>query len=303
MQRYNSYSKYLLKTFGCKVNKISLDLGFTCPNRDGSKAIGGCIYCNNDTFVPPYARSRYTLDQQMTNGMKYLKARFKAKKFIAYFQAYTNTYSSVQELEDLYRQALDYEDVIGLAIGTRSDCIDEEKLDMIERLAEEVYVSLEYGIESIYDKTLDYMNRGHDYDSVLKAIELSKGRGLHLGVHIIVGFPTETEEQMLAMAKEVSGLGIDVLKVHNLHIVKNTPLARMYAQNPFHLFSYEEYLAFITKFIERVSPDVVIERLFTDTPHQLLIAPVWPKNHLEVLRGIDAELLKQDTYQGKFYSS
>lgn len=303
MQRYNSYSRYLLETFGCKVNKISLDLGFTCPNRDGSKAIGGCIYCNNDTFVPPYARSRYTLDQQMTNGMKYLRARFKAKKFIVYFQDYTNTYSTVKELEDLYRQALGYEDVIGLAIGTRSDCIDEEKLDMIERLSEEVYVSLEYGIESIYDKTLDYMNRGHDYESVLKAIELSKGRGLHLGVHIIVGFPTETEEQMLAMANEVSGLGIDVLKVHNLHVVKNTPLARMYAENPFHLFSYEEYLSFITRFIERVSPDVVIERLFTDTPHQLLIAPIWPKNHLEVLRGIDAELLKQDTYQGKFYSS
>lgn len=282
---------------------MSLDLGFTCPNRDGKLAIGGCIYCNNDSFVPPYARSRFTLEEQITGGMKYLKNRFKAKKFIAYFQAYTNTYSSVGELEDFYRQALSYPDVIGLAIGTRSDCIDEEKLDMIQRLAEDVYVSLEYGIESIYDKTLQFMNRGHDYDSVVKAIDLSKGRGLHLGVHIIVGFPTETEDEMLAMAGEVSGLGIDVLKIHNLHIVKNTPLARMYSQKPFYLFNYEQYLSFISRFIERLSPEIVLERLFTDTPRDLLIAPLWTKNHVEILRGIDSELLRRNTYQGKFFNS
>lgn len=302
MQRYNTYSKYLLNRFGSKVNKISLDLGFTCPNRDGFKAIGGCIYCNNDTFVPPYARSRFSMDEQMTNGMRYLKARFKAKKFIVYFQAYTNTYSDTKELERLYKRALDYEDVVGLAIATRSDCIDEEKLDMIQRLSEEVYVSLEYGIESIYDKTLSYMNRGHDYESVLKAIELSKGRSLHLGAHIILGFPTETRQEMLAMADEVSRLGIDVVKVHNLHVVINTPLARMYDRNPFYLFSYEDYLELITEFIERLSPEIIIERLFTDTPHKLLIAPVWPKNHLEVLRGIDAHLLKNNAYQGRLYT-
>lgn len=303
MQRYQTYSSYLSGRFGCKVNKVSLDLGFTCPNRDGKLAIGGCIYCNNDSFVPPYARSRFTLEEQITGGMKYLKNRFKAKKFIAYFQAYTNTYSSVGELEDLYRQALSYPDVIGLAIGTRSDCIDEEKLDMIQRLAEDVYVSLEYGIESIYDKTLQFMNRGHDYDSVVKAIDLSKGRGLHLGVHIIVGFPTETEDEMLAMAGEVSGLGIDVLKIHNLHIVKNTPIARMYSQKPFYLFNYEQYLSFISRFIERLSPEIVLERLFTDTPRDLLIAPLWTKNHVEILRGIDSELLRRNTYQGKFFNS
>lgn len=303
MQRYKKYSSYLTARFGCKVNKVSLDLGFTCPNRDGSLAVGGCIYCNNDSFVPPYARSRYTLDNQITSGMRYLKARFKAKKFIAYFQAYTNTYSDVDELENLYRQALSYEDVVGLAIGTRSDCIDEEKLDMMERLAKDVYVSLEYGIESTYDKTLKFMNRGHDYESVVNAIDLSKGRGLHLGAHIIVGFPTETEDEMLAMAKEVSGLGIDVLKIHNLHIVRNTPLARMYSEKPFYLFDYEEYLSFITRFIERLSPELVLERLFTDTPRDLLIAPVWTKNHIEVLRGIDSELIKRDTYQGKFFDT
>lgn len=276
-------------------------MGFTCPNRDGNLAIGGCVYCNNDSFVPPYARARFSMDQQITNGMNYLKKRFKAEKFIVYFQSYTNTYDSVEKLEEMYRNALKYEDVIGIAVGTRSDCIDEEKISMFEELAKDYYVSLEFGIESIYDKTLEFMNRGHDYQSVLDAIEMSKGRGFEIGAHIIVGMPTETREEMLAMAGEVSSLGIDVFKVHNLHIVRNTPLARMYRKEPFSLFNFEEYIDFIIEFLERLSPDMVIERLFTDTPHQLLIAPDWGKSHLQILQAIEAELERKDTYQGRLY--
>jgi len=301
MQRYNTYRPYIKEKLGYRVNKLSVDMGFTCPNRDGNLAVGGCVYCNNDSFVPPYARARYSMDQQISNGMTYLKNRFKAEKFIIYFQSYTNTYDSVEKLERMYRDALSYDDVIGLAVGTRSDCVDEEKLAMFKELANETYVCVEYGIESIYDKTLDYMNRGHNYQSVLDAIEMSKGRGFEIGAHIIVGMPTETREEMLLMADEVSSLGIDVFKVHNLHIVRNTPLARMYREKPFELFTFEEYVTFIVDFLERLSPDMIIERLFTDTPHQLLVAPDWGKSHLQILQAIDAELEKRDTYQGRLY--
>jgi radical SAM protein (TIGR01212 family) len=300
-RRYNNYNSYLKEKFGCRVHKVSVDVGFTCPNRDGNVAIGGCIYCNNDSFVPSYAKSRVSLQDQIRTGMEYLKKRFKAEKFIIYFQAYTNTYDKIEKLEKLYREALDNENVVGLAIGTRSDCVDKEKIKLFEDLAKDWFVSIEYGIESIYDKTLEYMNRGHNYKSIIDAIRITKERGIHIGAHIIVGFPTEAKEEMLQMADEVSRLNIDFLKVHNLHIVKNTPLARMYAKDPFHLFNYQEYLDFITCFLERLAPNIVIERLFTDTPQDLLIAPRWNKTHTEILRGIDMELERRDTYQGRLF--
>ncbi len=300
-ERYRNYRTYINEMFGERVNKLSVDMGFTCPNRDGSIAQGGCVYCNNDSFVPPYARVRHTMRDQIENGMEYLKKRFKARKFIIYFQAYTNTYADVAELEQMYREALSYPDVVGIAVGTRSDCIDEEKLGMFERLARECYVTVEYGIESIYDETLKFMNRGHDYKSVVDAIELTKGRGIEIGAHIIVGMPTETKEQMLAMADEVSTLGLDTFKVHNLHIVKNTQLERMYRAEPFQMFGFEEYIEFIVTFLERLAPDLVVERLFTDTPYELLVAPVWEKSHLQVLQGIEAELKRRGTYQGALY--
>ena len=299
--RYNSYHQYLREKFGERVHKVSIDMGFTCPNRDGSIAQGGCIYCNNDSFVPPYARSRYSMDFQIKHGIEYLKNRYKAQKFIIYFQAYTSTYGDAKELDRMYKEALKYEGVVGLAVGTRSDCIDEEKIEIFERLAKDYYVTIEYGIESIYDKTLKFMNRGHNYQSVIDAIELTKGRGIDIGTHIIVGMPTETEKQMLAMADEVSKLGINTFKIHNLHIIKNTQLERIYKDNPFHLFTYDEYLEFIVEFIERLSPDIFLERLFTDTPQQLLVAPRWTQRHNEIIFGIRKRLEILNTYQGKNY--
>jgi radical SAM protein (TIGR01212 family) len=301
-RRYNAYSNFLKQMFGCRVHKVSIDMGFTCPNRDGTIAQGGCVYCNNDTFVPPYARPRFSMQDQIENGMRYLKKRFRAEKFIIYFQAYTNTYDTIEKLEKLYRESLGYDDVVGIAVGTRSDCIDERKLELFEALAEECFVSVEYGIESIYDKTLRFMNRGHDYQSVIDAIELTKGRGVHIGAHIILGMPTETEDEMLRMAEEVSKLGIDTLKIHNLHVVKNTPLAKIYKNSPFHLFSYHEYIDLITSFLERISPDLVIERLFTDTPEDLLIAPVWNKTHNAIMRAIEEALEWKNTYQGRLFN-
>lgn len=301
-KRYNSYNSYLKRKFGCRVHKVSVDMGFTCPNRDGTVARGGCIYCNNESFVPPYARSRFSMDYQIKTGMEYLKKRFKAEKFIIYFQAYTNTYDEVGRLERLYSEALKYDNVVGIAVGTRSDCIDEEKFNLFEGLAKDFFVTLEYGIESIYDKTLNFMNRGHNYQSVVDAIHLTKQRGIAVGIHIIVGFPTETLDEMLLMADEVSRLNIDFIKVHNLHIVKNTPLARIYAEEPFYLFSYEEYIDFISRFIERLSPKIIVERLLTDTPRDLLIAPVWNKTHNQFMNGIEDELERRCTYQGKSFN-
>lgn len=301
-RRYNAYSNFLKEKFGCRVHKVSVDMGFTCPNRDGSVAQGGCVYCNNDAFVPPYARARFPMHEQIENGMRYLKKRFNAQKFIIYFQAYTNTYNKIEKLEKLYREALGYENVVGIAVGTRSDCVDATKIDLFEALADECFVSVEYGIESVYDRTLRFMNRGHDYQSVVDAIELTKRRGVHIGAHIILGMPTETEEEMLQMAEEVSRLGIDSLKIHNLHIVKNTPLAEIYKNSPFHLFSYCEYVELITSFLERISPDLVIERLFADTPADLLIAPVWNKTHNAIMRGIEEALERNKTYQGRLFN-
>lgn len=302
MKRYNSYNNYLKEKFGCRVHKVSVDLGFTCPNRDGSVAQGGCVYCNNDSFVPPYARSRFSMQDQIKNGIAYLKERFKAKKFIVYFQAYTNTYDRVDRLEKLYREAIGYDDVIGIAVGTRSDCIDEEKIQMLEGLGKECFVSVEYGIESIYDKSLIFMNRGHNYQSVLDVLRITKNRNIHVGAHIILGMPTETEVEMLQMSTELSRLDIDSIKIHNLHIVRNTPLARIFQNAPFHLFTYDEYLDLIVNFLEHLSPRIVVERLFTDTPKDLLIAPIWNKSHDEVLRGIEEDLAKRNTYQGRLFN-
>ncbi|HWP91080.1 MAG TPA: TIGR01212 family radical SAM protein [Thermodesulfobacteriota bacterium] len=300
-RRYNSYSNYLKERFGCRVQKVSVDMGFTCPNRDGKVARGGCIYCNNESFVPPYARSRFSMDYQIETGMEYLRRRFKAQKFIIYFQAYTNTYTSVDRLEKLYCEALKHDDVVGLTIGTRSDCIDREKIELLENLARDFFITLEYGIESVYDKSLRFMNRGHDYQSVIDAIGLTKDRGIYIGAHIILGLPTESEDEMIRTAGEVSKLDIDFIKIHNLHIIKNTALAGMYSKRPFRLFSYEEYLDFISRFLERLSPQIVVERLFTDTPKDLLIAPLWNKSHNDIMRGIEMELEKRDTYQGRLF--
>lgn len=300
-RRFNSYGAYLKERFGSRVAKLSVDAGFTCPTRDGSLSRGGCIYCNNESFVPPYARVRYSLRSQVLTGMEFLKKRYGVDKFIIYFQAYTNTYGDVEMLEELWRSALKFDGVVGISIGTRSDCVDEEKIRVMERIAKSTYFTVEYGIESIYDKTLSFANRGHDYASVVSAISMTRGKGINIGAHLIVGFPTETIDEMLYMATEVSRLGIDYLKVHNLHVVKNTPLEKLYRESPFKLFSYDEYVGFVVEFLERLSPQIVVERLFTDTPGDLLVAPRWGMTHSEILRGIERELERRDTYQGRLY--
>ncbi|MGQ9630035.1 MAG: TIGR01212 family radical SAM protein [bacterium] len=301
-RRYNSYSQYLRKIFGCRVHKVVVHGGFTCPNRDGTLGTGGCIYCNNAAFTPAYCDPSLPISEQVRRGIERLKKRYKAQKFIVYFQPYTNTYAPVERLESLYREALSHEDAVGLAIGTRSDCVEDEKLDLLEELARTHFVTLEYGVESIRDETLRFIRRGHNTQTTLDAISRTKGRGIRICAHIILGFPTETREDILKMADAISHWGIDFLKIHNLQVVRDTPLADIFARKPFPLPSYGEYIDLVCCFLERLSPSIVVERFFAEAPSNLLIAPQWEKRGSEILRDIEAELERRETYQGKLFS-
>ena len=298
-QRYNSFGSYIREKFGTKVYKVNVDAGFTCPNRDGTLGTTGCIYCNNDSFRPNSCKPNLSISEQIKNGITHIGKRYKAEKFLVYFQPYTNTYAPVEELERLYKEALVEPSVIGLAIGTRPDAVDDEKIRLLEELAKRYFIIVEYGMQSIYDRTLEFINRGHDYKTFLKALDMTKDRGIYSGAHVIVGFPTESKEEMLFMADEISHTPIDFLKIHQLQVIKDTPLEIMYRENPFHVFDYEEYLEFVTEFIGRLSPKIVLQRLFATAPDAILIAPRWDKSRQEILRDIEKRLELKDIYQGK----
>ncbi|MBM4137361.1 MAG: TIGR01212 family radical SAM protein [Nitrospira sp.] len=299
VRRYNSFGSYIKKLFGTTVYKVNVDAGFTCPNRDGTLSTSGCIYCNNDSFRPISCKPTLSLREQIHNGIAHIRKRYKAEKFLVYFQPYTNTYAPVDELEHLYREALSEPSVTGLAIGTRPDTVDKEKIALLESLAEQYFILVEYGMQSMYDKTLEFINRGHDYHTFLTALDMTKNRGIFIGAHIIVGFPTETKEEIILMADEISHLPLEFLKIHQLQVIKDTPLEMMYRENPFHVFEYEEYLDFVIEFIERLSPRIVLQRLFATAPDSILIAPRWGKSRQEILRDIEKRLELKDTYQGK----
>jgi radical SAM protein (TIGR01212 family) len=298
-RRYTSFGAYMRKRFGATVYKVNVDAGFTCPNRDGTVGVSGCIYCNNDSFRPSSCRPTLTVSEQVLNGITYVRKRYKSEKFLVYFQPYTNTYAPVDELERLYREALSDASVIGLAIGTRPDAVDAEKIALIQSLAEKYFILVEYGMQSMYDKSLEFINRGHDYNTFLKALEMTRNRGIFIGAHIIVGFPTETRDEMLAMADELSYLPIEFLKIHQLQVIKETPLEILYKENPFHVFAYDEYLDFVIDFIERLSSNITLQRLFATAPDAILIAPQWGKSRQEILRDIERRFEVRDTYQGK----
>ncbi len=298
-RRYNAFGQYMKALYGEPVYKVNVDAGFTCPNRDGTVATGGCIYCNNDSFRPAACTSSLSLREQIENGIPYLRSRYGAEKFIVYFQPYTNTHASVDILERLYRDALDNPGVVGLAIGTRPDCVDEEKIALLERLARDHFILVEYGLQSIHDKTLAFINRGHDYASFQKALALTAGKGIRVGAHIILGFPTETRNEMLGMAEELSCLPLEFLKIHQLQVVKDTALADYFKEKPFPTFGYHEYIELLADFLERLSPHIVIQRLFAAAPDDILIAPVWDKTRSQLLNDLDACLEKRGSNQGK----
>ncbi|MCB0833809.1 MAG: TIGR01212 family radical SAM protein [Bacteroidetes bacterium] len=304
--RIYTYNQYLQARFGQRVQSVTIDAGFTCPNRDGTVASGGCTYCSNDSFSPAshtyrpkvYIKPTTPVSKQIDDQIGFLGRRYGTDKFIAYFQAFSNTYAPVDQLEALYAEALANPSIIGLTVGTRPDCVEEEKLDLFERLARTHYVSLEYGCESIYDTTLKWANRGHDFACFVDAVERTSARGLTVGAHYMLGFPTETRTEMLAAAEKLSSLPISFLKLHNLHIVDKTVLARQYAAEPFSIFRLEEYVNLVADFLERLRPDICIQRLHAETPAPLRIAPAWSTTGQEMQQLVQKELEKRNTHQG-----
>ena len=299
--RYNAYGAFLKEKFGCRVYKVIVDGGFTCPNRDGTVAVGGCTYCNNDSFRPEAVSRLKPIREQVKNGIDYLRRRYRARKFVVYFQPFTNTYAPLETLVPMYEAALDHPEVVGLSIGTRPDCVDDTKLAWFEELSRSRFVTLEYGLESIYDRTLARINRGHDFDCWLNAIQRTRNRGIYLCTHLILGFPWESRAEMLAMAPVVSDSGIDFLKLHHLHIVRHTALGREYQNQPFRLLAYREYLDLLVEFLEVLNPAIRLERLFGLAPEDQLLGPHWGKTKAEIQYEIERTLAGRDTYQGRLY--
>jgi len=301
-RRFNSYTEYFKTIFGERVQKISLDAGFTCPNRDGSKGLGGCAYCNNNSFSPSYCKPDKPIALQIEEGIEFHKVRYRrADKFLAYFQAYSNTYKDIESLKAIYNTAKQ-QGIVGFVIGTRPDCVDDEKLDYFAELAKDYYVIIEYGIESCYDKTLTRVNRGHDFATTVSAIKKTAERGINVGGHLIFGLPGETKEDMLRQADIISELPLNTIKFHQLQIIKGTRFEKEYRENPdnFSLFEMSEYLDFIVRFIEHLHPSIVIERFASESPPRLVVAPEWGLiRYDEVLRLIEKKMEQRDTWQGK----
>jgi uncharacterized protein len=297
--RYSAYGRFLKETFGCRVYKVSVDGGFNCPNRDGTLGSGGCTYCNNLSFRPASADRRRSISEQVDDGIGYLKKRYGAEKFIVYFQPYTNTHAPLEVLIPLYQAALSHKDIVGLSVGTRPDCVDEEKIAWFESLARTRFVVLEYGLQSIYDRTLERINRGHDFQCWLDAMSRSRDRGIWLGTHLILGFPWETREEMLKAAEVISDKGVNFLKLHHLHIVRDTEMGIDYQRHPFPLLELADYADLVVDFLERLNPEIWIERLFGSAPEKHLIGPVWGRGKGEIRHHIERRLAERNTYQGR----
>src|SRR5215813_6728460 len=298
-KRYNSYNRLLKDTFDARVYKIGLRLDFTCPNRDGTVAVGGCIYCNNASFSP--GNRRLSVTEQLQQGKRFLRQRYGAQKFIAYFQAYTNTYGEAHRLRELYDEALAGEDIVGLAIGTRPDCVPEAVLDLLADYAARTYLWLELGLESEYDHTLTLLNRGHTVAAFDDAVRRAQQRHLRLCTHVILGLPGESLADMLATVRYLAALRLDAIKLHHLHVVRHTVLEKLYYQGKVPLLSLEDYAPLVVDCLELLPPEMIIMRLMGDAPRAMLVAPTWSLDKRAALQRIAQELERRDTYQGRRY--
>lgn len=279
---YNDFGSWIRKQFpDFRVQKISIDAGFSCPNRDGRISSGGCTYCDNRTFNPSYCDRRKSITEQLEEGKAFFGRKYPDMKYLAYFQAYTNTYAKVELLRQMYEEALQVEDVVGIVIGTRPDCVSDELLDYLEVLNRRTFVLVEYGIESANDETLKRINRGHDFACCRDAVERTHARGILTGAHIIIGLPGEDAAESLRQAPIISSLPIDILKIHQMQIIKGTRLAQEYAEHPFHVYTVEEYIDVIVKYIRLLRKDLVLERFVSQSPKELLVAPKWGLKNYE----------------------
>lgn len=297
-QRYRAFSQFLRERFGTKVYRVTIDAGFTCPNVDGTVTVGGCVYCDNRSFSPNRRLPPTGIREQVRRGSAILQKRYGADRFLAYFQAATNTHAAVDKLRRLYDEALEDPRMLGLAIGTRPDCVPGPVLDLIQEYARDRYVCLELGLQSIHDRSLDWMNRGHHYDVFVDAVRRCQGRGFDLCAHVILGLPGESPEDMCATAAALASLPVQAVKIHNLHVVRNTPLEEMYRSGQVRLFERDEYVGIVCDFLERLPPDMVIQRLSGDAPPDYLVAPEWCLDKPALLRAIRAELERRNSWQG-----
>ncbi len=301
INRYNELSVWFSTIFPFKVQKISLNAGFTCPNRDGSVGYGGCTYCNNQTFNPAYCKTEKTVTQQLEEGKRFFARKYPDMKYLAYFQAYTNTYGELQKLKAKYEEALQVADVVGLVIGTRPDCMPDELLDYLEELNRRTFLIVEYGVESTDNGTLSRINRGHTFEVAEDAIRRTAERGIRVGAHIILGLPGETKEMLVRQAERLSTLPLTTLKLHQLQLIKGTRMAAEYADNPadFHLYTADEYIDLVIDYVEHLRPDIVLERFVSQSPKELLIAPDWGLKNHEFTDKVKKRMRERDSWQGK----
>ncbi len=311
-RRFNAYSTHFRRIFGTRLQKVTINSGFSCPNRDGSRSEGlidnraGCTFCNNEAFTPSYCTPRLSVTEQINEGILFHKNRYRtASKYLAYFQSFSNTYAPIDQLIKLYDEALAHPDVAGVIVGTRPDCIDEEKLDYFATLARSKYVALEYGIESCHDDTLLRINRGHDFETARRAVEMSAERGIHTGAHFILGLPGESDDMLREQCDVINSLPLTTIKFHQLQIFRSTPMAAEYDAHPerFRFWTKEEYIALFIDILERLRPDLVVERFASEAPPRYHHGPNWGVVRNETLLNLfERELAARSTYQGRLYS-
>lgn len=303
-KRYNDFSSFVRKKFNGRVQKVSIDAGFTCPNKDGTKGVGGCTYCNNNTFNPDYCKPIKPIKVQIDEGIEFFSKKYKAQKYLAYFQAFTNTYAPLKDLRKMYEEALSHKDVLGLVIATRPDCIKDEVLDYLEELAERgCFIKLEFGLESTKNETLEAINRCQTHEEAIDAFNRADGRGLHLGGHLILGLPGETKEDMLHHARMVSQLPINTLKIHHLQIVKHTMMAVQFKKTPemFTFMELDEYIDLVVDFVELLNPEIIVERFFSESPARMLIYPKYGLKNFEVKHLVEKRMEERDVWQGRLF--
>lgn len=300
---YNDFSGFMRRRFGFKVQKISIDGGFTCPNRDGTKGWGGCTYCNNRTFSPAYCNRHLSVGEQMRDGIAFFAHKYPDMRYLAYFQAYTNTYAAIDELRCRYEEALSVPGCVGIVIGTRPDCMPDTLLRYLQELSERTFVLVEYGIESTDDATLLRINRGHDYATAVDAVRRTAACGIPVGAHIILGLPGETPAMLAAQAATLSSLPLTTLKLHQLQLIRGTRMAREYEEHPeeFALFSLSGYIDTVIDYMERLRPDIVLERFASQSPKELLIAPDWGIKNYELVEMVKRRMRERNTWQGRLF--
>lgn len=301
--RYNDFAGFLAGEFPFKVQKISVNAGFTCPNRDGTKGFGGCTYCNNQTFNPAYCRDDRSVTMQLEEGKRFFARKYPQMKYLAYFQAYTNTYGELELLKRMYEEALAVEGVVGLVIGTRPDCMPDSLLDYLEEVNRRTFLLVEYGIESADDRTLERINRGHSFACTEDAVRRTAARGIRTGGHVILGLPGESREDLIKQAERLSELPLITLKMHQLQLIRGTRMAHEYALHPeeFHLFSADEYIDLVIDYVEHLRPDLILERFVSQSPRELLIAPDWGLKNHEFTDRVKKRMKERDAWQGKAY--